>query len=601
MGAWRHVLGACAGVLLAGAVGSSATAFAQANQDPTVTATRSPTGNVRVGVPIQFSATGVDADGDPLTYAWDFGDGNTSAEQNPTYAYLAAANRTARVTVSDGKGGTGSATLSVTVQANRNPSISNTTAASPSAGLAPLTVQLTGAATDSDGHAVSYSWDLDGDGVFETQTQNASTTFNQVGTFTPTLRVTDQFGGAATRAVPVTVLSATTDPSKDYNVLVFSRTAGFRHSSIDEGITAIRLLGEQHNFGVDAIEEPSLFTDEFLSRYDAVIWLSTTGDVLNDTQQAAFERYIHADNGYVGIHAAADTEYGWPWYGKLVGAYFRNHPNGTPTATVVREDPMHVSTAHLPERWTRVDEWYNYRSPFDMSTNAAFSPRNNPVHVLLRMDESTYNESDGNSVDDDHPISWCQRYDGGRSWYTGMAHTEASFVDPAFLQHLLAGIEVASGNTPDDTCGVVSREGGAGGSVPATLSLTLGSAASFGTFVPGVARNYDASTTANVISTAGDALLSVADPSPTATGRLVNGSFALAQPLQAMGTSASATGGAFASLNTDTSPLALLTYTGPVSNEVASITFRQSIAANDALRTGAYSKTLTFTLSTTTP
>ena len=461
---------------------------------------------------------------------------------------------------------------------------------------------MTGAATDSDGHAVSYSWDLDGDGVFETQTQNASTTFNQAGTFTPTLRVTDQFGGAATRAVPVTVLSATTDPSKDYNVLVFSRTAAFRHSSIDEGITAIKLLGEQHNFGVDAIEEPSLFTDEFLSRYDAVIWLSTTGDVLNDTQQAAFERYIRADNGYVGIHAAADTEYGWPWYGKLVGGVLPQPPerhadrDGRQGGSDAR---LHGAPAGALDACGRVVQ-LPLTPVVDMST-AAFSPRNNPVHVLLRMDESTYNESDGNSVDDDHPISWCQRYDGGRSWYTGMAHTEASFVDPTFLQHLLAGIEVASGNTPDDTCGVVSREGGAGGSVAATLSLTLGSAASFGTFVPGVARNYDASTTANVISTAGDALLSVADPSPTATGRLVNGSFALAQPLQAMGTSASATGGAFASLSTDTSPLDLLTYTGPVSNDAASITFRQSIAANDALRTGAYSKTLTFTLSTTTP
>jgi hypothetical protein len=221
--------------------------------------------------------------------------------------------------------------------------------------------------------------------------------------------------------------------------------------------------------------------------------------------------------------------------------------------------------------------------------------------VLLTMDESTYNESDGNSVDNDHPISWCQRYEGGRSWYTGMAHTEASFVDPAFLQHLLAGIEVSSGNTPDDTCGVVQREGDVGATVPATLSLTLGSSASFGAFVPGVGRTYDASTTANVISTAGDALLSVSDPSATATGRLVNGSFALAQPLTAMGTSAAATGAAFAPLNTDGSPLPLLTYGGPTSNDVASIALRQAIGANEALRTGAYSKTLTFTLSTTAP
>ena len=300
---------------------------------------------MRVGVPVAFTATGTDADGDTLTYAWDFGDGNTSTAQNPTHTFLAAATRTVKVTVSDGKGGTGEATLSVVVQANRNPTIQATTAASPSAGLAPLTVQLTGAATDPDGHTVSYSWDLDGDGTFETTTQNATATYNTPGTYTPTLRVTDPFGGASTRAVTVNVLGEL-DPAAKFKVLVFSRTAAFRHGSIGAGITAIKKLGTDNGFAVDAIEEPALFTDAFLNRYDAVIFLSTTGDVLNDDQQAAFERYIRSGHGYVGIHAAADTEYGWPWYGQLVGAYFRNHPNGTPTATVVTEDA--VAPVHGP-------------------------------------------------------------------------------------------------------------------------------------------------------------------------------------------------------------------------------------------------------------
>ena len=572
------------------------------NTDPTVTASRNPAGNVRVGVPVAFTATGEDADGDTLSYAWDFGDGETSTEQNPTHTFLSAATRTVKVTVSDGKGGTAEATLTVVVQANRNPTIQAATGASPTAGLAPLTVQLTGAATDPDGHTVSYSWDLDGDGTFETTSQNASITYNEPGTYTPTLRVTDPFGGASTRVVTVNVLGEL-DPEAKFKVLVFSRTAAFRHGSIPAGIAAIKKLGDEQGFAVDAIEEPALFTDAFLNRYDAVVFLSTTGDVLNDDQQAAFERYIRSGHGYVGIHAAADTEYGWPWYGKLVGAYFRNHPNGTPTATVVREHATHPSTAHLPERWTRVDEWYNYQSPENPNPGGGgtdYSARNTPgVKVLLTMDESTYAEADGSDgVDDDHPIAWCQRYDGGRSWYTGLGHTDASFSEPEFLQHLLGGLEVAAGYRVDPDCGTleVQAPGEIGGDVPSTLALTIGAPASFGTFLPGVARDYEASLVANVTSSAASSTLTVRDPSFTATGKLVNGDRALASPLEVK-----ANDGAFAPLPADRSPLALLGYDGPVSNNAVTVGFRQSITADEPLLTGAYNKTLVFTLSANTP
>ena len=152
------------------------------------------------------------------------------------------------------------------------------------------------------------------------------------------LRVTDPFGGVSNRTLTVNVLPTQLDPAAKFKVLVYSRTAGFRHSAIDEGIAAVKKLGADNGFAVDAIEEPSLFTDAFLTRYDAVVFMSTTGDTLPDAAQAAFERYIQSGHGYVGVHSAADTEYGWPWYGQLVGAYFRNHPNGTPTATVVVED-----------------------------------------------------------------------------------------------------------------------------------------------------------------------------------------------------------------------------------------------------------------------
>ncbi len=144
-------------------------------------------------------------------------------------------------------------------------------------------------------------------------------------------------------------------------------------------------------------------------------------------------------------------------------------------------------------------------------------------------------------------------------------------------------------------------QGGVGGSVPATLALTLGTPATFGAFTPGLAKEYDASMTANVISTAGDGTLSVADPDATAPGRLKNGTFTLAQPVRAAATSPAGTGSALAAVGGSATPTSLLTYLGPVSNDPVSVAFKQAIGANDALRTGTYSKTLTFTLSTTNP
>ena len=227
-----------------------------------------------------------------------------------------------------------------------------------------------------------------------------------------------------TRTVTVTVFGAD-DPEARFRVLVFSKTTGFRHDSIPAGIAAIRSLGEANDFQVDATEDAGVFNATTLARYDAVVFMSTTGDPLNAAQQTAFENYIRGGGGYVGVHAAADTEYEWPFYGQLVGAYFQSHPAGTPTATVRVDDADHHSTLGLPNPWPRVDEWYNYQSPVNPTVGgggADYSPRGQ-VHVLLTVDETTYEEGDGNTTDDDHPISWCQRYEGGRSWYTGMGHT----------------------------------------------------------------------------------------------------------------------------------------------------------------------------------
>nr|BFE74601.1 hypothetical protein GCM10020092_079020 [Actinoplanes digitatis] len=217
----------------------------------------------------------------------------------------------------------------------------------------------------------------------------------------------------------------------DFSVLIFSKTAGFRHDAIPAGITAIQQLGTQNNFTVEATEDAAQFTDTNLARFRAVIWLSTTADVLDATQQAAFERYIRAGGGYVGVHAAADTEYDWPWYGNLVGAYFASHPAIQPV-TVRIEDTAHPSNAGIPVNWNRTDELYNYRT----------NPRSQ-VHVLANLNEATYT---GGTMNGDHPISWCRPYDGGRSWYTGLGHTQESYTEANFRTHLLGGIKYAAQN-----------------------------------------------------------------------------------------------------------------------------------------------------------
>jgi glucose/arabinose dehydrogenase/type 1 glutamine amidotransferase len=226
-------------------------------------------------------------------------------------------------------------------------------------------------------------------------------------------------------------------------VLVFSKTAAFRHTSITVGVQTIRRLGATNGFDVDATEDASTFSDASLRRYAAVVFLSTTGDVLDAAQQGAFERYVRGRGGFVGIHAAADTEYDWPFYGGLVGAYFRSHPivPHLQAATIKVADRSHASTRHLPMRWIRTDEWYDYRA----------NPRGD-VHVLATLDERTYRSTvppappgSGGQMGPDHPIAWCHRYEGGRSWYTGGGHTEGSYGEPAFQRHLLGGIRWAAG------------------------------------------------------------------------------------------------------------------------------------------------------------
>jgi type 1 glutamine amidotransferase len=215
-----------------------------------------------------------------------------------------------------------------------------------------------------------------------------------------------------------------------FSVLLFTKTAGFRHASIPNGIAALTTLGQAHGFLVNATEDAAVFVDDQLAAYRVVVFLNTSGDILNADQQAALERFIQSGGGFVGIHSATDTEYGWPWYGQLVGASFANHP-AIQTATVQVLDKTHLSVLHLPERWTRVDEWYNFQ--------ASPAPT---VTILAEVDESTYT---GGTMGAHHPMVWCHEYDGGRAWYTALGHTEESYADPLFNAHLLGGILWAAG------------------------------------------------------------------------------------------------------------------------------------------------------------
>jgi type 1 glutamine amidotransferase len=216
---------------------------------------------------------------------------------------------------------------------------------------------------------------------------------------------------------------------KNKKVLLFYKTAGFYHGSIKPGIPAIMQLGAENKFIVDTTRDASQITPEVLREYKAVIFLNTTGDILNADQQTALEQFIRSGGGFVGIHAATDCEYGWKWYGNLVGAYFGGHP-AVQEATLTVKDRRHPSTTSMATTFSHKDEWYNFKWIAD------------DIKVLVSIDEKSYK---GGTNGDNHPISWYHAYDGGRSFYTAMGHTNENFSDPVFMKHLLGGIKYAIG------------------------------------------------------------------------------------------------------------------------------------------------------------
>lgn len=214
------------------------------------------------------------------------------------------------------------------------------------------------------------------------------------------------------------------------DLLVFTRTQGFRHDSIEVGVDAVSRMGEARGWRVEQTEDGGRFADDLLAPFDVVVWLNTSGDVLDGAQQEAFERWVRGGGGYVGVHAAADTEYDWEWYGSLVVARFDDHPD-VQEATLAVEDRSHPATDHLGESWNHRDEWYNYES----------NPRGE-VDVVMSVDESTY---EGGAMGADHPIAWHRDVSEGRAFYTGLGHTCEAYGEPGFIEHLAGAIRWAAG------------------------------------------------------------------------------------------------------------------------------------------------------------
>jgi len=227
--------------------------------------------------------------------------------------------------------------------------------------------------------------------------------------------------------------SSAAPPAAPPLLLVFTRTTGYRHASIPTAVAAVRAIGRRDNFTVVATEDPRAFTDVPLRRFRAVAFLLTTGTVFNASQRGALERFIRHGGGWLGVHSASDTAYAWPFYGRLVGAYFHRHP-AIQVATVDVADRRNPATASLPVVWRRVEEWYDFRS----------NPRSR-VHVLATVDERSYR---GGGMGPDHPIMWCHEDLGGRAFYTAMGHTVAAYHEPLFLAHLRGALDYVLGRGP---------------------------------------------------------------------------------------------------------------------------------------------------------
>ncbi len=338
------------------------------------------------------------------------------------------------------------------------PSTTPTRAATPTAGTPPtpslVPTAVLPTATVTTPPQPTPSWTPDGTGTAPpppTRTPSPAPswtpTTSATATGTPSATATASFTATRTAtethtprpsATPIPTSTPIATPADDdaIDILVFTRTAGFRHISIDDAKLMLNTLSPDEGIRATITEDPAVFDDAFLARYEVIAFVNTTGDVLDATQQAAVERFVRSGRGYVGVHSAADTEYDWPWYGRLVGAYFKSHPLLPVRVDVTTEDPLHPTTQHLDDEFVFVDEIYNFdRNP----------RRDNSI--LLTVDEAGFvfpNTDGGPSMGADHPIAWYKEFDGGRSFYTNLGHSPATWENPLFRTHLLQGIRWAA-------------------------------------------------------------------------------------------------------------------------------------------------------------
>lgn len=236
-------------------------------------------------------------------------------------------------------------------------------------------------------------------------------------------------------AIVLAALSLLGCSSSPGSVLVYTRTAGFRHDSIPAAVEAVRTLATSEGLRVEHSEDPSLFTDEGLRAYKALVFLHSSGDMLDDAGTDALDRFVRGGGGYLGIHAAADALHGSSTYRELVGALFAGHP-AAQTGLFIVEDPGNAAARELPNPWSHFDEFYEFTS----------NPRGS-VHVVLRADETSYS---GGGMGADHPIAWCHRHGEGRVFYTALGHPIEAWSDPVFLGHVRGGLRIATGAVAAD-------------------------------------------------------------------------------------------------------------------------------------------------------
>jgi type 1 glutamine amidotransferase len=220
--------------------------------------------------------------------------------------------------------------------------------------------------------------------------------------------------------------------AKPPHILIFSHSTGYRHASIEPGVAAIKAMAERDGMAVTTSEDPDVFSTGGLRGIDAIVLIGNTtkpddpaSEWFVGARRDALQAFVHRGGGIVGIHAASDSHYRWPWYGRMIGAWFTRHPKGTPEGTVTVVDPAHPATKGLTPQLKRVDEWYYFDD---------YDPR---LHVLVTLDPGSIGEQDANP----NPMSWSHSFEGGRVFYTAMGHTAESFSEPWFMTHLRNGLK----------------------------------------------------------------------------------------------------------------------------------------------------------------